>query len=67
MHRKLVTGSQVALTGIICLVAVLLSFVESVISLLLVNLRPWNVLLVSVLIDLGVPDVRRSTHDDLRR
>jgi hypothetical protein len=67
LHRKPVTGSQVALTGIICLVAILLSFMESVILLLLLNLRPWDVLLVSVLIDLGVPDVRRSTHDDLSR
>jgi hypothetical protein len=46
------------LTGIVCLMAVLLSLMESVILFLLLDLGPGNILLVSILVDLRVPDVR---------
>jgi hypothetical protein len=49
-------------TGIKGLVAVFLSLAESVVLLLLLDLRPGNVPLVSSLIDLGVAYVRLSAH-----
>lgn len=50
------------LTGIKSLVAVFLSLEESVVLLLLFELIPGDVLLVSSLIDLGAAHVRLSTH-----
>lgn len=59
-------GSETALTGIVRLMTVLLSFMESVVLLLLIDLGLGDGLLISGLIDLGVPDVGSSTHFDAR-
>ena len=51
-----------SLTGVKSLVTVLLALMESVVLLLLLNLRLGNVPLVSGLIELGVADAGVSAH-----
>jgi hypothetical protein len=53
----LLTRDSLLLTGIICLVAVLFSLMESAVLFLLLDLGAGDILLVSAFIDLGVADV----------
>jgi hypothetical protein len=52
------------LTGVVCLVAILLPLMKSVVFLLLLDLGAGNILLIPVLVNLGVPDAGSSAHCD---